>query len=826
MEKAIAYIKNNRENLELIKGKVLEFASENTPMNLRNFFVRCTKLNLPATSLAYYTMAWLAENGRTDVIDALFSSTTTENVFYGVYCIGKAFSDFRNYDVKSGGEHLREGLYQSLTVNFKNIPDQDLLLRNAFLLEDIEWPGEEIFAKPLFEVVYDNCFADSPYTCCVTCDAVHFEQCFEIFSRDLRVRCGDVNIFVLIVNSTEDTLSSTRQYSGITVATTEYDGRWLAEFCDLAPFMLATEILDRIGGPVIFTRMDVVLPDDVGCVLSEITKSEVTLFDTGDTLPTNMIGTKLVASRLDGETIRFWRMVENLVLRGFARQGPLLGLGEMALLAAASELKAGGGSVGIWSDPCVAVKKLESEPETETTNHYYRAKSITPEQRVAIAEQEQRQKEVSRDSRYKNIALPWDLSDDTEKLVKFIGNNTGQGDRIISEILNFSDKANAEVLNNLFMEFRQIPGIRPADLAYHALRMMVEQGKGDKVSSVFDASNENNPFFGLYSIGQSFRDCMNWQIEDCAHNMREGLYYCLTNKVNFSDLGFVMQNAYLMETVTWPESARPVLPNPLFRVVFNHFFDKSSDAASYTLITGVSNEYVKKYIVETITNIRENCNLPNVNVIVLCIHPDADVINILQAIDGVMLIEWFHGCEETAPMEVKVGTSSQVVMQEIAKMTKNPLIFIELDSCYPKEMKAVFEYMANCKTPLIVDTGIVFPTLKLDSAVMCFDVSNEANNLFVSLNHDYMGEIIAKGGPIYLYDQVCRYRAACVCMRKGVQLEDLNHYLHNRWRDFFKADVSTIKSKSLKMKWEERSNTRYTFQGISRDKRLIYVCND
>jgi hypothetical protein len=47
--------------------------------------------------------------------------------------------------------------------------------------------------------------------------------------------------------------------------------------------------------------------------------------------------------------------------------------------------------------------------------------------------------------------------------------------------------------------------------------------------------------------------------------------------------------------------------------------------------------------------------------------------------------------------------------------------------------------------------------------------------------------------------------------------------MRGRWRYFFKGEVQSVEAKKLEDKWKERSNTRYRLQGMSADKRLIYV---
>ena len=825
MEKTIAYIRANRDNLEAIRERMLEFAAESSPMTLRNFFVRCNKLKLPATALAYYTMLWLAENDKVDVIESLFSSTTPENAFYGVYAVGKAFADFRSYDAESGARHLREGIYHSLYPDFKNIPDQDLLMRNAFLLEDLEWPGEERFPKPIFEVLHKNPFGDSSYTCAVACDPNYYERHFAKFAKSLRDRCGNIDIFLLLIDPDDKVVSDAMGYDGVTIAKTEHDGRWRAEFRSLSMLMMANEILRTTDNPTIFMDADAISPSDSDKFLTEISKLSIGLYETGEVLPTNMISSKLLVSHHDDRAKAFWDTVEEFVSRGFARKGPLVGLGQTALLVAASKLRAGGFSVPEINAALNREKNLLrtfyaeeaasvcDKVDEDVSNQYFRAKSMTPGMRVDIAEEENPRKKRDQSIKYKNISLPWDLSEDTEKLVKFIDRNKRDHGRMMAEILNFSDKANGETLNNLFMGFRNIPELKPADLTYYALRTMVEEGKGDKVSAVFEASNANNPFWGLYSIAQSFQDCTNWEIEACANNMREGLYHCLVNRVNFNDLSFIIQNVYLLEEVTWPGAERFQFPKPIASLAYSSLFDNSP----YSVFTGFSPEYVERYLDERLKNIRDECG--PVNIIIHLVNPDEKIIGQLRGVSGIAIMET-HYCGKY--VSEYWAASLFRVTKEFSNFVNQPIVFAELDSLYPKGIKEIFEYITTQSHVPYCDVGDLYPILKIDGGLAAYNRNDECSE-FYDIGSDFMERNYMRKGPIYLADQLARYQAVCIGKRRGWNMTDINKFMKGRYRYFFKGEPEGEHPLPLEERWETRSNSKYTFGGMTHEKRLIWI---
>ena len=580
-------------------------------------------MKLPATTLAYYSMVWLAESGMTDVIDALFSSTSSENMYYGVYCLGQAFSDFRNCDVKSGGEHLREGLYQTLQENFKNIPDQDLLLRNAFLLENVVWPGEELFQKPILKIASDNRFDNASRTWCVAFDRANYECYFDRFVESVRAHDESANVFAIFINPDDEMLAAGAKVAGVALASVQYDGRWLAEFRKLSLMMVAGDILGQCDHSIVFLDPNAVITQEHIETIAQYADTPIGICDTGKVFPTEMIDSRLVVSRHSPEAFIFWQSAEYFVLRGFARKGPLVGLSEAGLLAASSEMRTNGYGITDLGHSVTNALYCDAHAfhEAEMTNNHYKAASVTPEKRITVIEEHNADRVGEEASKYKNITLAWDLSSDAEKVLKFIERNKSNATRSLEEIVNFSDKADAETLNNLFLDFRHLPGMRSADLTYSVLKTMVEQGRGEKVRSVFEATNEHNPFFGIYRIGQSFNDCMNWEIEECAHNMREGFYHCLANEVKLDNLGFIAQNAYLLEAVTWPETESFVFPRPIAKLVHKNLFEQTP----YALFTGFSPEYVRRYLRERLQNIRRECG--RVNVLVHLLNPDNGIID-------------------------------------------------------------------------------------------------------------------------------------------------------------------------------------------------------
>jgi hypothetical protein len=186
--KLINFIKSNPDDDAEIRSKLLEFAQNTDPINLRNFFVRCDKVGFWGNEIAYGTINALIENNREDIVGALCKTAIENAPHYGIYHIGQALADFKNFNLDDGRSHLRDGLYYCAKNTDHFIADMDDLAKNAFLLEDVKSSEAQPHPKPSFEIVLSSPFPDPPYTCFAMCGASYFNEYAEAFVRGLRER--------------------------------------------------------------------------------------------------------------------------------------------------------------------------------------------------------------------------------------------------------------------------------------------------------------------------------------------------------------------------------------------------------------------------------------------------------------------------------------------------------------------------------------------------------------------------------------------------------------------------------------------------------------
>ncbi|MDR1885942.1 MAG: hypothetical protein LBQ56_06665, partial [Synergistaceae bacterium] len=632
----INFIKKNPDSAAEIEPKLLEFAQRNDPMNLRNFFVRCDKVGFFGNEIAYRTINALIENNRDDIVSAMFETAKENAPHYGIYQMGQALVDFKKFNLEDGANHLREGLYHSTKNVDHAITDIDILVKNAFLLEGVKLPVAEACPKPSFEITHNASFNESPYTCCVICDPVYFNTYADSFVKGLRERCGSVNLFAVLVNADDEIASKCAAYDGITVARVSYEGKKVREFCASAHFAMAGDILRAIDGPTIFMDIRSTLPSGIMEIMSKMAENPISICDTGNKIPSRRISTAIVGSRPADESFAFWNTAGDFVLKGLARKGPLSELGGMSLYVATCKGREAGWNIADMKGDGAALADFfasndednpNGDPLPPTGDELYILKSVSSKGRITYSSMEETASQSPIRALEKKTEILRNAFNDRAKLFDFLKKNQ-QYDKQLEAMLNFAQRVDILTLHNFF-EQSQWEGLSAPNIAYSVLMGLVGADYDDIATSLLATANEANSLYGIFNIGQSFVDCKNFEIESCGYHIREGLYHCLRNKVNFPDLGFCMQNSFMMESVTWPSPER--YPMPEFEIIHDDLFENST----YLLYTAGSPPYFNHYWEKRLKNVREICG--DVNILLLLINPDDDIIARAKGYRGVAI---------------------------------------------------------------------------------------------------------------------------------------------------------------------------------------------
>jgi hypothetical protein len=340
-EKALLnFVVENSGDVRKCLLEIAEFARHNDAKALIHFFKQCHNIKLNAMEIAYQTIGALLKKGEEgkEYVHQLYAESSESDILRGVYVIGEALLAFWDFDVERGEPLLRKGVLKCHKIlklfPFESIADMSLFMQNAFLLECVNYPIAERFPKPPFEIARRDLYESSPYTVFTIADSVYFRKYFARFADELREQCGDVNIFLLLVNPDNDAIYRAKEYGGITLASTKYDGEWMMEFCVSSRFMLANDILKTVGGTTIFADVDSKFPQGSSEILSKISQYPLALCDTGDLHPLLRIDGALQAAQPTEETFSFFDTASDFMREDFVRPGPIYAFDQMALYRA------------------------------------------------------------------------------------------------------------------------------------------------------------------------------------------------------------------------------------------------------------------------------------------------------------------------------------------------------------------------------------------------------------------------------------------------------------------------------------------------------------
>jgi hypothetical protein len=396
------------------------------------------------------------------------------------------------------------------------------------------------------------------------------------------------------------------------------------------------------------------------------------------------------------------------------------------------------------------------------------------------------------------------LFNDSAKLFDFLKKNRDT-QKQNEAIMNFARGTDVLGLRD-FLERCQWEGFKAPLVAYGVVCNLVSGGGDDMVSSLLATANKASPLYGIFNVGQSFVDCKNFEVESCGYHLREGVYHCLRDKVDIPDLGFIMQNAYLMESVAWPSPER--YPEPTFEILRKDMYEDSP----YIAVMCASPVYFNSYWDASIKNIRES--LGNISVLMILINPTEDSIAKIKSCEGVTAAKTHFSGEKVSEF---LALLAVFAIRECLKIFNKPALFLELDSVYPRETKEVLEFMANCAY-VYADTKEIYPGLKIDGAAIAAKPCDDGFSCLAA-QIEYERECLAARGPIYLFDQLARYRVVAKGRKAGWEMTDINEHTKGGFRRLFKeeGDISISLDERKKM----RASGDYTFAGMSEDRRVI-----
>ncbi|GHV53627.1 hypothetical protein FACS1894216_11990 [Synergistales bacterium] len=817
MESVIEFIKKNPNDAEAIGVKLLELARETGAAGMRNFFIRSGKVGLPVGGLLLETAKVLIQNGLEETARSICEKADENSPYYGFYRIGLALADFKNFDIESGAANLRAGMRGYIKDFEYSVRDANTIVRNSCILDEMKWTVYDPWTKPRLEIIRDARFAESPYACYVTCTPDQFEENADTFIKNLREHCGNVNIFMLLVNPDDEVITKASCLDGIVVAKFPGFFVWKRKVRASVRLLYVGDVLSTMNEPVILMDINSAFPENSAEILSGIAQNDVTLYDTGDVFPSSCISQTVIGSRPSEDAYSFWSEVGRVISNGFPRQGLLMAeLPGIALYAAACASRDKGRNItftdlnseehpfkGKEPLPCAPKYPLPDFPEE--AEPFLPARSRSPE---SSASRTDTSAQTPTRKAFKDMG----------KLFRFIKSNLGKyeaGDKEIynEAIVNYALKADIPALRN-FLDCCEPEGLSSVGISYMLLSALALAGEDNIISDLLASSNRTETLFGMFNIGQSFVECRKYEPEACAYYLREGLYHCLKKKISFDYMRTAIQAAYLMEPTSRAGSER----FPLFysNLIHRDVFDDSP----YSLSTSSSPEYFNLFWEKRIKNIREVCG--NVNVIITLYNPTDDIISRAMSHRGVS-VNIAHYPADKVISELMIMGAVPYGDEDYREMVGLPGktgIYFEMDSEYPQGVHEVFSYMSR-HSICYAATLELYPTLMIDCTCQSGSLSYE-NVSFNKISNDYrMGILSSKmgKGPLYLFDQLCRYRAIAWAKKKGYDTVDINEYTNGRFRYFFKQDGGEL---PLEERKKMRATGNFRFKGMTEDRMCIF----
>lgn len=201
--------------------------------------------------------------------------------FRGGLVAGLGYVRGLEYDLDGMVPLLRHGLGWIIQAQ-QQIPGERLdpasfsqLLKCAFLFEPTDWAGNGAAAAGAETLRQGS--GDGAFTCVAAADSRYFVTYAEDFISGLQQHAaGLADPLLVIVDPDAEALAHAEMLAArhpqVTILTHVYGGGKLAEYCSGARFVLAGELLRRLGRPILFMDVDSHFRPGCGDVLARIAR--------------------------------------------------------------------------------------------------------------------------------------------------------------------------------------------------------------------------------------------------------------------------------------------------------------------------------------------------------------------------------------------------------------------------------------------------------------------------------------------------------------------------------------------------------------------------
>ena len=260
--------------------------------------------------------------------------------FRGALVAALGYAHALHYDLDGAVEAIRDGLRWVILVQ-NRIPGERLssfsytqLIKSAFLFERSDWSGA---AAPLarVETLHQGC-ADSEFVCLAAADSRYFVTYAPGFLGDLRANAGvPADPVLVIVDPDAEALACAaelaRRHPEATILVNAYGGPKLVEYCSGARFVLAADMLRRMGRPTIFLDIDTHFAPGYGEVLGHIAQFPLSSLHRHVAPPYLIAEASVVGAHPGEHSDAFFTEAAGYFMAKLAEEGPLWHIDQVAL---------------------------------------------------------------------------------------------------------------------------------------------------------------------------------------------------------------------------------------------------------------------------------------------------------------------------------------------------------------------------------------------------------------------------------------------------------------------------------------------------------------
>ena len=402
-------------------------------------------------------------------------------------------------------------------------------------------------------------------------------------------------------------------------------------------------------------------------------------------------------------------------------------------------------------------------------------------------------------------------------LLNYLTSDRANFGKSVRDATKFAASADARAVTGLFAKCHSL-GVNAMDLAYFTVADLLKAGRDDVVQGLFQASGEGDPIWGVYTAGQAFSCFKRFEIAQGASLLGTALLRCHATLArrdggSMADMGFLSQNAFLLESVLWPQAKR--FPAPRLEILRGGAFSGSP----YTCVTICDNRYFNHYARSFVDGLRRACG--DISAFLLLVDPDDETIASASEFDGVTVAATRYG----GPWMFEFCTSARFMLAgEILDVIGGPAVFLDVDSDFPAKSVEALSIVAG-RDLSVCDNGSLFPLLRISAAVLGLRPAPDTY-AFLGALREFLLEDMAREGPLWGLDQMALYRAVCLGRERGWGMSDINSDIAGIGRapDMFIKPAGDVIP--LDERRAIRTNAFYKFSGYSPDGRMTWAPAD